>query len=283
MQPCSWADSMTAAMIEPTHSARRDKERIVKVGVACGGPVSAVPENSADQGQVLARHHGLTGGGMAQVMQAKPAGLRVGAYRPPARREAPIAPTFGGSREQERLRLSGTGQRLDERPRPRRAAPRAGQSSESSRFNASSPILRQRRSNASLRRHPVSASSRIAATVSGQRGFVGVERAPEPGQFVRAEEPGDLLPGVLRDAETRVGVPLAQVPFLGPEHHRAQEFPRAVGRAGLVPARRVESRGHVLGADGIERHPAEGGQDAGLEIDAHGPAPRGLPVGIAPS
>ncbi len=55
----------------------------------------------------------------------------------------------------------------------------------------------------------------------------------------------------------------------------------AVRRTGLVPARRVEPRGHVLGADAVERHFTERRQDAGLEIDAHGPAPGGLPVRFA--
>ena len=45
----------------------------------------------------------------------------------------------------------------------------------------------------------------------------------------------------------------AQAPFLGPEHHRAQNLEGAVGRARLVLARRVEPRGHVLRADAVER------------------------------
>ena len=54
-----------------------DKVRIVKVGVTCRGPVSPMPEQLADQRQVLARHDGLAGGGMSKVIQAKPAGLRI--------------------------------------------------------------------------------------------------------------------------------------------------------------------------------------------------------------
>ena len=38
---------------------RFDKVRIGKVGVACRGAVSAVPEQLADQRQVLARHDRL--------------------------------------------------------------------------------------------------------------------------------------------------------------------------------------------------------------------------------
>ena len=64
--------------------------------------------------------------------------------------------------------------------------------------------------------------------------------------------------------EAGVGVPFAQAPFLGPKHHRAQDFECAVGHARSVPAHRVEPRGHVLGADVVdvvERHPAKGGRD----------------------
>ena len=107
----------------------------------------------------------------------------------------------------------------------------------------------------------------------GPLGLAVVERAPEPRQLVGIEEPGDVALWVLPDADTGVGAALAEAAFLGPEHHRAQYLQGAVGRAGLVPARRVEPRGHVLGADLIDRHFAEGGQDAGLEVDADGLAP----------
>ena len=122
------------------------------------------------------------------------------------------------------------------------------------------------------------ASRRTAADGLRPARLVGVERAPEPGQLVHVEEPGDLLPRVLRDAETGVGVPFAQAPLLGPEHHRTQYLEGAVGRAGLVPAGRVEPGGHILRTDAVEQHPAERGQDVGLQVDAHGPAPGGLPV-----
>ena len=42
-----------------------------------------------------------------------------------------------------------------------------------------------------------------------------------------------------------------------------------------------EPRGHVFGADPVERYPAERRQDAGLEVDAHSLAIRRLPVRIA--
>lgn len=43
-----------------------------------------MPEQPADQGQILARHDGLAGGGMPQVMQAQATELRVRADRAPA-------------------------------------------------------------------------------------------------------------------------------------------------------------------------------------------------------
>ncbi len=90
-----------------------------EVGVAGGGAVAAVAEQPAHQGQVLARHDGLAGRRVAQVVQAQPAEAGIGADRPPARREAVGAPAFGVSRKQEGVRVAGTGQRLDERPRGR--------------------------------------------------------------------------------------------------------------------------------------------------------------------
>ena len=90
-----------------------------------------------------------------------------------------------------------------------------------------------------------------------------------------------MVARVLRDTEAGVGAALAKSPFLGAEHHRPQYLEGAVGRAGLVPARRVEPRRHVLRADAVERHLAERGQDAGVQVDAHGVAPRGLPVRLA--
>ena len=44
------------------------------------------------------------------------------------------------------------------------------------RLTASAPMARQRRLSTSLRRHPVKASSRIAADGLGPFGFAGVER-----------------------------------------------------------------------------------------------------------
>ena len=80
-----------------------DKMRVGKVGIARCGPVPPVAENFADQGQVLARHDGLTGRSVPQVVQAQPAEPGIGADRTPAVREAPFAPAFGVAREHERI------------------------------------------------------------------------------------------------------------------------------------------------------------------------------------
>ena len=48
---------------------RLDEVPIGKVRVARRGPVLPMAEQLADQGQILARHNGVTGGGMAQIMQ----------------------------------------------------------------------------------------------------------------------------------------------------------------------------------------------------------------------
>ena len=85
---------------------RVDKVHIVKVGVAGGCAVSAMSEQLADQGQVLARHDGLAGCRMAQVVQAQPAEPGIGADRPPAGREAPFAAASGVAREQKRIGLA---------------------------------------------------------------------------------------------------------------------------------------------------------------------------------
>ena len=63
---------------------RFDKVRIGKVGVARRGAMPVVPEKSTDERQTFARHNRLTCGGMAQVMQAQAAELRIRADRAPA-------------------------------------------------------------------------------------------------------------------------------------------------------------------------------------------------------
>ena len=110
---------------------------------------------------------------------------------------------------------------------------------------------------------------------------LAIEAKGETRQVVRVEEPGDLLPRFFRDAEAGVGAALASASLLGAEHHGAQDLKGAGGRAGHVPVGGVEPRGHVGGGDAVERHLAERGQNAGLQVDAHGPARGGFPVRFA--
>ncbi len=174
-----------------------DKVRIGKVGVACRGAMPVVPEKPADELQTFARHNRLTCGGMAQVMQVQTArqqAARLYAPRPSARR--------GNGNG------SGPTARGSAATCAREASPSAtarGPVFESSRFSASAPTSRRRRLSTSLRRHPVSACSRLAATGLGPYRLAGVERASEPGQLVCVEEPLDMVARVLRYAEAGVG------------------------------------------------------------------------------
>ena len=52
----------------PDLLGRLDQVRVGKVGVAGGRAVSPMAEQPAHQGQVLARHYVLAGGGMTEVM-----------------------------------------------------------------------------------------------------------------------------------------------------------------------------------------------------------------------
>ena len=63
--------------------------------------------------------------------------------------------------------------------------------------------------------------------------------------------------GFCRMAEAGVDVAVAQSPFLGAEHHRAQDLQGAVGHAGSVPAGGIKPRGNILRADPVERHATE--------------------------
>ena len=87
-----------------------------EVGVSSGSPVPPMPEQPTDQGQILARHHGMTGGGVAKVMQAQLAQLCVHADGPPAGFEAVDASPFGMERKQESVRLPVSGQAVDMHP-----------------------------------------------------------------------------------------------------------------------------------------------------------------------
>ena len=85
------------------------KVRIGKVGVARRGAMPVVPEEPADERQTFAGHDRPTCGGVAQVVQAQAAELRIRADRAPAGREAVRAPAFGVSREQERIGVARAG------------------------------------------------------------------------------------------------------------------------------------------------------------------------------
>ena len=87
------------------------------VGVACRRTMPPVAGQLSHKRQVFARHDGVAGCRVAQVVQAEPAELGIFADRPPAGREGAGAPAFGMVREQEGVRVAGAGQRLDERPR----------------------------------------------------------------------------------------------------------------------------------------------------------------------
>ena len=65
------------------------------MGIARRGPVSPVPEQLADQRQVFARHDGLAGRRVPEVMQAEPAEPRICARCPPAVRQNPDTPALG--------------------------------------------------------------------------------------------------------------------------------------------------------------------------------------------
>ena len=101
----------------PNPLRRLDKVRVGKVGVARGGPVPPMPKQLPDQRQVLARHDGLAGRRVPEVMQAEPAEPGIGADRPPVIRQNPDTPAPGMPREQECIRTARAGQRVDERPR----------------------------------------------------------------------------------------------------------------------------------------------------------------------
>ena len=82
---------------DPAYPLRRLNQMPVgEVGVARRCAVATVPEQSADQGQVLAGHDGLTGGGVPKVVQALPAELGVRTDRAPADNKAVRIPAFSG-------------------------------------------------------------------------------------------------------------------------------------------------------------------------------------------
>ena len=139
-----------------------------EVGVAHRCAVATVPEQSADQGQVLAGHDGLTGGGVPKVVQALPAELGVRTDRAPADNKAVRIPAFSasfGNRNAPERRFPGSASMIARAALPSGTA--RGPVLESAKLIASAPMSRHRSCITSPRRHPVSASNRIAATASG--------------------------------------------------------------------------------------------------------------------
>ncbi len=89
---------------------------IGEVGVACRRTMAPVAEQLSHKRQVFAGHDGVAGCRVAQVVQAEPAEAGILAGRAPAGREAVGTPAFGMAREQEGIRVAGTGQRLTKIP-----------------------------------------------------------------------------------------------------------------------------------------------------------------------
>ena len=93
------------------------KVRVGKVRIARRGPVPPMPENPADQGQVLAGHHGLTGYRVPKFLQAKAAEFGVGADCAPAIPERIVALAVRKAPEHESVGIARAGQRHDLRLR----------------------------------------------------------------------------------------------------------------------------------------------------------------------
>ena len=74
----------------------------------------AQAQDSPGQGQVLARHDGVAGRRVAQIMQSGFAQFRIVADRAPARNNVGGRVPPGILREQEGVRVAGAGQRLDD-------------------------------------------------------------------------------------------------------------------------------------------------------------------------
>ena len=229
------------------------------MGIARRGCMVAVTEQLAHKLQVFVRHDGVARRRMAKVVRSDLAELRVVADRAPARDEAVCVSASGGPREQRIIRAASSGRRVDDGPgglaegHTARPGPRVEQSNRAVADVAPAKIEHFAPAAAGERQQP-DRGDRF-----GPFGLAGGECASELGKLVRVEEPGDVAPRVLPGAETGLGVRFTETEFLGPEHHRPQDFEDAVGRAGLVPDHRVEPRDHILGTDTIHRHRAERG------------------------
>ena len=185
---------------------------VAQVRVARRGPVSAMPEESADERQTFARHNGLTGGGMSQVMQPEPAEHCIGTNRPPAGCKAVGAPAFGVERGHERIGVRAPGSAAV----CARAASPSGTVCGTGLGVGQIDGVAADVAPAQIEHFAAAASSMRQQLDGGDglgpSGLVSVERAAEPRQLVRVKEPGDVGLRVLLDAETGVGVALAQAP-----------------------------------------------------------------------
>ena len=223
----------------------------------------------------------MAGIGVAKIVEPQPAETRAFAHGAPARREPELSPALSISRKQEGIGAPLAGEHVE------------GRLDGLAKRHGARPGLAVGKVDRLLSDVAPSKIEHFAAPASGERqqadrgdGFgpfrlAGVEGAAQPVEFVGVEEPRHLAARVPADAEAGIGVAGAPSPFLGLEHHRAQYLQGAVRRAGPVPARGVEPRGDFDRADLVDPHSPEGGQDAGLEIDAHGPAPGRFPARIA--
>ena len=86
------------------------------MGVSRRGAVPPMPEQLADQGQVLARHDSVARRGVPQVMQAKPAEICIVTDCAPAAPQGPVAFSMGVARKQQCLGDALSGQCRDQRP-----------------------------------------------------------------------------------------------------------------------------------------------------------------------
>ncbi len=108
------------------------------------------------------------------------------------------------AREQERVRVTEAGQRLDERPcgLAERHGARAGfriAEVQGVRANVAPAQVEHLAAAAAGKRQQPDGGDGLGSSV-----LVGVERTPEPGQLFRVEEPGNLLRRVPGNAETGV-------------------------------------------------------------------------------
>ena len=83
------------------HLIRRlDEVPVGKVSVTGCGPAPLVPEQAADQGQVLAGHDGMAGIGVAKIVKTEVGQTRLGADATPMERDVGDGPRGRAAREE---------------------------------------------------------------------------------------------------------------------------------------------------------------------------------------